>query len=1775
MVDEKDFLAFTEDDVVDYAEVYDLDEGFGKGPSILMPDGTVYDLSRAFETHFGFFEVVFQGLHDSILDEYPGDTDVEYEGYLSYDQEKIMYRAEAELGIITLNVGLTYKEPRAKVVILSKPTEAQYGALTDFLDYVQQKGKKSVLFFMGDKIDYVEYQFGEDQGTDEIIDKVRRYFATGKIVEAQSADGMAYDDVIKAIEGSGLFPITADADETGFILPDGRFLNTADNEYGMPWHMAVEDFLGDKGLANEKARERSSENDSGDGSPTIEAFGAIRVSDGEEYICLPPVRPTEQAFSALEGWLAKMHDEHSLQRVYACNYEGNQDAFYDIVPGEEKEIVGKLRRYYSSNRLIESPKTLNLTEYFEEEDGPCFVTNEAKELADYLKRKINEGHGSYRIVHFYDQDVYAVASSYSMVHYWLDYNTRKQMYVDGNEFGARLMAYPIGASDDDNVDYYDCENKVYEFGDCGIKVAVIGDFPEDFEKTTLCKALGPITRKYEFEKDDSDKYESMRLPHATDLGKPKESHDKQNELTEAKDDELKFKDWLDSAYEAVGYQWSDPMLDISYEMRSADSCFDEFQDYRRRNKGRQTDYYYWMGQEPSMFFSFLARSIRKKSSKANVKKEAEAGAESVYDGKFWRVYKINTYEASCHYGKGTTWCISEYDDDYWDEYAEKGITFYFLLPKDGKKYMKYAIGIDRNGHVQMIFDQEDCNVEGVPNVPDIPELREVRDAMGLDFHVYFNMDEEFSTYDNFRDAWYAGVNWPEMLWFLSEDEEEIKRIMHDDLRMDDVEVVESLTEAKADVDKFKAWLADGIRGSNFSEPNADEVAKGYADFFVANKNRLKSPQNDFYYWMKKPFGEFVSFISDLKRKDDEKSLSKSKEDEGSKLVYEDEDWFVYEITNYEASKKYGANTKWCISGSKRWNNGENGRKFFDEYASKGIRFFFFIDRKGGRKYAFTAYPEALGDDAYEIYNDMDVRVPFIPNAPAVDELLAMYGKDNAFYGSVQDVRLELKLALAEGNYSPSTLKWIVDDYQLNYGGEEEFLIATDKYQLVNELDWLIPDEYLEWERSYEEAEASHKDDGDDSNSYSAYWDGDFCQISNWDEIPGWRNGKEYVTDPAHWKDGMYLLSPTGYDGLELTIEPTDVKDAVMVISSYYGPDFLADVSLDLMDAVRSGEYDAKKVAEDLGMSKEATDALIKYSKEKHEGLELTEAKADQDAFVDKFGQDLFDLFQKSKDRLKNAKVSTDMTWHVKNTDPKDMRQMLYNLRSKSVKTDGEGKADLTKIPGKYKYLGSKGGYDVYEPLDVDASMALGVGSGWCTTGRYGHAGDLNFKPSREDAEEHWDEYEEKGISLFYFLRDGVAKYAIALHPITYEINQWIGKDYLRKTNVEVFNQNDEQDYDALKYLPLDILDDDIVFDVDEHEDGLALSEDGRTVLQANENVVSVTIPEGVTSIDDYAFSHCSYLTSVVIPSSVASIGESAFLGCSSLASIVIPSSVTSIGEEAFADCSSLILITIPSSVTSIGDYAFEGCLSLKSVTIGNRSCEIGESAFPQKTKIIYAETESLKESHETVCYVLPDGSTMHGTDHFLMDLEIGDVDDEMQSETAKSFVRVRLNSYINSLTFPSHGITDAQEAKVRELLNGADLEGKTIEANTYDGKWYPRMKATDEVADQVLNSYKRHLLGISESSRSVDTANQGGIIVLREGNHMQHTKRELRKMIDCLNEAELNERIDELKAKVLRMVESDNSDYSDDAFMLNYARMVRARDYRPETLKDGSWMYGE
>ena len=111
------------------------------------------------------------------------------------------------------------------------------------------------------------------------------------------------------------------------------------------------------------------------------------------------------------------------------------------------------------------------------------------------------------------------------------------------------------------------------------------------------------------------------------------------------------------------------------------------------------------------------------------------------------------------------------------------------------------------------------------------------------------------------------------------------------------------------------------------------------------------------------------------------------------------------------------------------------------------------------------------------------------------------------------------------------------------------------------------------------------------------------------------------------------------------------------------------------------------------------------------------------------------------------------------------------------------------------------------------------------------------------------------------------------------------------------------------------------------------------------NLTSVNIPEGVTSIDIRAFEGCSSLTSVNIPEGVTSIGEHAFCNCRSLTSVNIPEGVTKIEWNTFNNCSSLTSVNIPEGVTDIGLGAFANCSSLTSVNIPEGVTSIGSDAF--------------------------------------------------------------------------------------------------------------------------------------------------------------------------------------------------------------------------------------
>jgi BspA type Leucine rich repeat region (6 copies) len=165
--------------------------------------------------------------------------------------------------------------------------------------------------------------------------------------------------------------------------------------------------------------------------------------------------------------------------------------------------------------------------------------------------------------------------------------------------------------------------------------------------------------------------------------------------------------------------------------------------------------------------------------------------------------------------------------------------------------------------------------------------------------------------------------------------------------------------------------------------------------------------------------------------------------------------------------------------------------------------------------------------------------------------------------------------------------------------------------------------------------------------------------------------------------------------------------------------------------------------------------------------------------------------------------------------------------------------------------------------------------------------------------------------------------------------------------------------------------------------GLPVVSVGNNAFARHPTLTSITIPDCVTNIGDWAFTATdsySSLTNVLIGNNVNSIGRGAFHFCDKLTSIKIPKSVISIGDGALSGCFGLKKITvdannpayssvdavlfnksqtelvqfpggkagnytIPDSITNIGDYAMWNCPELTSIIIPEGVTSIKKEAF--------------------------------------------------------------------------------------------------------------------------------------------------------------------------------------------------------------------------------------
>ena len=140
------------------------------------------------------------------------------------------------------------------------------------------------------------------------------------------------------------------------------------------------------------------------------------------------------------------------------------------------------------------------------------------------------------------------------------------------------------------------------------------------------------------------------------------------------------------------------------------------------------------------------------------------------------------------------------------------------------------------------------------------------------------------------------------------------------------------------------------------------------------------------------------------------------------------------------------------------------------------------------------------------------------------------------------------------------------------------------------------------------------------------------------------------------------------------------------------------------------------------------------------------------------------------------------------------------------------------------------------------------------------------------------------------------------------------------------------------------------------------------------NVNTVSLPENLTTIGEYAFGECSHLLLDRLPDSVQTIGkhafenckkitltslppnltvlnENVFYGCSNMPVTELPKNLTTMGAKCLCNCPKLNITTIPASVTEMRTYALALCSSLTSITFEGTPTRIYSDVFSNCTNL--------------------------------------------------------------------------------------------------------------------------------------------------------------------------------------------------------------------------------
>ena len=243
---------------------------------------------------------------------------------------------------------------------------------------------------------------------------------------------------------------------------------------------------------------------------------------------------------------------------------------------------------------------------------------------------------------------------------------------------------------------------------------------------------------------------------------------------------------------------------------------------------------------------------------------------------------------------------------------------------------------------------------------------------------------------------------------------------HPDLNISIIDIISYLDPT--DSYKYIEFLIKNFkRDSQYYSPNKEEFM-GYMGVFLFGSGEIET-LNEFERHSKanrikiKDISQYSNFLELNESVVLAEEIENRKKLEKEILkIHEDDTWFILTPLSFEASQAYGANTKWCVTQEKYWN----------QYLTTH-RLIYVLNKKINTKIAFS---RDYRNDKFQAWtaDDSEVSPMFIDFIP--DEIFLKIRKE------LQKNERTIDLIYGETRNKPVSISDIIDIHQGNIGLED-------------------------------------------------------------------------------------------------------------------------------------------------------------------------------------------------------------------------------------------------------------------------------------------------------------------------------------------------------------------------------------------------------------------------------------------------------------------------------------------------------------------------------------------------------------------------------------------------------------------------------------------------------------------------------------------------------------------------------------------------------------------